>query len=124
MKRDLDSLAKREFDVVIVGAGIGGACLAWDGALRGLSVALVDRGDICGATSANSLKIVHGGVRYLQHFDLQRLRQSCRERSIFLRIAPHLVRPLPFVVPTYGHGLQGAEILAVGLGVYDLLTWD
>lgn len=124
MVRDLAALADREFDLVVVGGGIAGACAAWDAALRGLTVALLERGDFCGATSAHSLKIVHGGIRYLQHADVVRLRESSRERSGFLRIAPHLVHPLPFVVPAYGHGMQGKEALFAAFRALGLLTWD
>jgi glycerol-3-phosphate dehydrogenase len=124
MKRDLAALTAREHDIVVVGGGIFGACIAWDAALRGLSVALVERGDFCHATSANSFKMVHGGVRYLQHADLTRLRESVRERRALLRIAPHLVSPLPIVIPTYGHGVEGPEILRMGLALYDLLAFD
>jgi glycerol-3-phosphate dehydrogenase len=124
MKRDLQALSRKEFDLVVVGGGIFGVCAAWDAALRGLSVALVEREDFSGATSANHFKIVHGGIRYLQHGDIYRVRESGRERAALLRIAPHLVKPLPIVVPTYGHGLKGRELLAVGLYVYDLALFD
>src|SRR2546429_8055533 len=100
MQRNLNALADKQFDIVIVGGGIFGACAAWDAALRGLSVALVERHDFCSGASANSFKIVHGGIRYLQHGDLTRLRASRKERTALLRIAPHLVQPLPIVVPT------------------------
>ena len=111
-------------DVVVVGGGIFGICALWDAVLRGMSVALVERGDFASGTSAHSFKIVHGGVRYLQHADLIRVRESCRERAALLRIAPHLVRPLPIVVPTYGHGRSGKAILAAGLLAYDLVNFD
>jgi glycerol-3-phosphate dehydrogenase len=124
VKRDLSRLADREFDLVVIGGGIFGACAAWDGAQRGLSVALIDRGDFCSATSANHLKMVHGGIRYLQHGDIYRLRQSSGERRAFLRIAPHLVRPLPVVIPTYGNGMKGKAVLRAGMAIYDLLTAD
>ncbi|TMQ69259.1 MAG: FAD-dependent oxidoreductase, partial [Candidatus Eisenbacteria bacterium] len=101
MRRDLSALARGTFDLVVVGGGICGACAAWDAALRGLSVAVLERGDWSSATSAHSLKVVHGGIRYLQHADIERVRECSFERSAFLRIAPHLVHPLPFVVPTY-----------------------
>ncbi len=104
MKRDLDRLSKESFDVAVVGGGILGACVAWDAASRGMSTALVEKGDFCSATSANSLKIIHGGLRYLQTADIGRMRESIRERSILMRIAPHLVRPLPCLVPTWGAG--------------------
>jgi glycerol-3-phosphate dehydrogenase len=122
MKRNLDELADTEFDLAIIGGGIFGACAAWDATLRGLRVALIERDDFCGGTSANSFKMVHGGVRYLQHADIYRLRYSCNERSALLRIAPHLVQPLPIVIPTYGHGMSGKAILGAGLYLYDLLT--
>ena len=97
------------------GAGIYGACVAWDAALRGLRVALVEQGDFGQETSANSLRTVHGGLRYLQHADFRRMRESIRERAALFRIAPHLVRPFPFMMPTYGHGVRGPEALALGL---------
>lgn len=124
MKRDLMELVRREYDLVVVGGGIFGICTAWDAALRGLSVALIECADFGGATSANCFKVVHGGIRYLQHGDLVRLRQSVRERAALLRIAPHLVQPLPIVIPTYGHGKQGKEFLGAGFLLYDLLTLD
>ena len=76
MRRELDTLAGREFDLVIIGGGIFGICAAWDAILCGLSVALVERADFANATSANSFKMIHGGIRYLQHGDVDRIRQS------------------------------------------------
>lgn len=124
MKRDLREMARKEYDLVVIGGGIFGVCAAWDAAQRGLSAALVEKEDFSHATSANHLKMVHGGIRYLQHADVFRVRESSRERSALLRIAPHLVAPLPVVVPTYGHGKKGKEILAAGMALYDLLTLD
>jgi glycerol-3-phosphate dehydrogenase len=124
MERTLSNLSDKKFDVAIIGGGIFGACAAWDAALRGLSVALVERSDFCSGASANSFKIVHGGIRYLQHADLARLRASCHERSALLRIAPHLVQPLPILIPTYGHGRDGKTFLGTGMLLYDLLTLD
>ncbi len=109
---------------MIIGAGIFGSCAAWDAASRGLSVAVVEKKDFSHATSANHLKMIHGGIRYLQHGDLYRVRESSRERSALLRIAPHLTKPLPIVMPTYGHGKKGKEILKTGMLVYDMLTCD
>lgn len=117
-------MARKEYDLVVIGGGIFGACAAWDASRRGLSVALVEKEDFSHATSANHFKMVHGGIRYLQHGDVPRIRESSRERSALLRIAPHLVAPLPVIVPTYGHGMKGKEILAAGMAVYDLLTLD
>lgn len=124
MQRDVSRLEDRRFDVVVVGGGVFGACIAWDAALRGLDTALVEQEDFGHATSANSFKMVHGGIRYLQHGDLPRIRESSRERRALLRIAPHLVEPLPILIPTYGHGLEGKELLAAGMWLYDLLTLD
>ena len=90
MRRDLARLDNTTFDVVIIGGGMSGACLAYDAALRGLSVALVERGDFGGATSAASSKLLHGGIRYLQQLRLDKVRESARERAHFQRIAPHL----------------------------------
>lgn len=124
MIRHVSSLTSSEFDLIIVGGGIFGICAAWDATLRGLSVALVDKGDFAHATSANCFRMVHGGMRYLQHGDLYRVRESSRERTTLLRIAPHCVSPLPIVVPTYGNGLKGKEFLKGGLLAYDILTLD
>jgi glycerol-3-phosphate dehydrogenase len=103
----LAQLGRENFDLLVIGGGIGGACAAWDASLRGLTVALIERADFGSGASAHSLKVLHGGIRYLQHLDIARLRESCAERSAFLRIAPHLTRPLPFALPTFGHGLRG-----------------
>jgi len=124
MKRDLAALTDREFDVVIIGGGVFGACAAWDATLRGLRAAIIERADFGGATSANSFKMVHGGIRYLQHADIQRVKKSSDERRAFMRVAPHLVHPLPIVVPTYGRGMKGKAAMRIGMGLYDLLTID
>ncbi|MGE5753912.1 MAG: FAD-dependent oxidoreductase [Deltaproteobacteria bacterium] len=124
MRRDTRELGKKEYDLVVVGGGIFGACAAWDAARRGLSVALLEKRDFSHATSANHLKMVHGGIRYLQHGDVVRVRESCRERTALLKVAPHLVRPLPIVMPTYGYGKRGKAVLGAGVSVYDILTLD
>ena len=125
MIRNLNTLsANNEYDVLIVGAGIYGATAAWDAALRGLSVALIDKGDFGGATSANSLKIVHGGLRYLQTLDVERMRESIRERRILMHIAPHLVHPLHCVMPTYGHMMKSKTIMRMGMLMNDIISFD
>ncbi len=124
LKRDLGLLTSREHDLLIVGGGIHGVAAAWDAAQRGLAVALIEASDFGAGVSWNSLKTIHGGLRYLQRLDLPRMRESIRERRALLRIAPALVRPLPFLVPTYGHGLQGREVFFVGLGLNDLVAFD
>jgi glycerol-3-phosphate dehydrogenase len=124
MQRSLDALQSTAFDLLVIGGGILGASVARDAALRGLRVALVERGDWGGGTSSNSLRIIHGGLRYLQHLDLRRMRESIRERSTWLRVAPHLVEPLPVLVPTHGWGLRGKSALRAALAVNDLIAWD
>ena len=124
MQRDLRALADGDFDLVVIGGGVFGAATAWEAVQRGLSVALVERADFASYTSANSYKVVHGGIRYIQHGDVYRIRQSAGERSAFLRIAPHLVRPLPIAIPTYGYGMKGKAALRAGVSAYDLLTID
>ena len=105
MVRDLRRLADTRFDLIVVGAGFYGALAAWDATLRGLSVALVDQGDFGAATSFNNMKTLHGGLRSMQAMNLPQMRLFIRERRALARVAPHLVRPMPFVVPTY-HRVQ------------------
>lgn len=124
MHRALQRLANESFDVLIVGGGITGACVARDASRRGLKVALVERGDFAGATSAHNSKLIHGGLRYLRNFELGLVRESLRERRIWQRIAPHLVHPLPFLVPLYGGSTKARATLAAGLTLYDILSFD
>ncbi len=124
MKRDLERISGEMYDLVIIGAGIYGATLLWEATLRGLKAIVVEKGDFGSGTSANSLKTIHGGVRYLQHADIQRMRESMRERRNLMRITPHLVHPLPVLIPTYGHGMKGREIMAAAMIVNDVLSMD
>ena len=117
-------LGAKQYDVVVVGGGIYGISIARDAALRGLTVALLEKEDFGHATSSNHHKIIHGGFRYLQHCDLRRMRESIRERSILLRIAPHLVRPLPFLIPTSRHPLQRKLLMSAALKLNDLISFD
>lgn len=107
-----------------MGGGAFGAAAAWDASLRGLRTVLIEASDFGSGASAECFKMVHGGIRYLQHADIRRLRHSAAERSALLRIAPHLVQPLPIVIPTYGRGREGRFFLGSGARVYDLLTMD
>jgi glycerol-3-phosphate dehydrogenase len=122
--RNAQALATNEYDLAIVGGGIYGISIARDAALRGLRVALVEMGDFGHATSSNHHKIIHGGFRYLQHADLKRMRESIRERRALLRIAPHLVHPLPFLIPTYKRLLQRKLLLSLALKLNDLIGVD
>ncbi len=122
MKRNLKKLSEGRYDLLIVGGGINGACAAWDATLRGLSVALVDKGDFGGATSAATGKMIHGGIRFLQYGAFWRTRESLHERMVMQKIAPQFVHPIPFLIPTYGHAMKGKEILALVMGFYELLN--
>lgn len=124
MQRNLTELADARFDILVIGGGAFGAAAARAAALRGLRTALIERGDFGAGASAECFKMVHGGIRYLQHADLIRARASCAERSAFLRTAPHLVKPLPIAIPTYGHGRRGKALLRAGMHAFDALTLD
>ena len=124
MVRNVVNLSRHTYDVLVIGGGIYGVCAAWDAALRGLSVALVEKGDFGHATSSNSLRVIHGGLRYLQHGDIRRVRRSIEERAAFMRMAPHLVHPLPILIPTYGHSLRGKEILSLAIFINKIIGWD
>jgi glycerol-3-phosphate dehydrogenase len=117
------ALSANEFDVVVVGGGITGAGVALDAAARGYSVALVERGDFACGTSSRSSKLVHGGLRYLQHFDLGLVREALLERQLMVALAPHLVRPLPLVVAAFG-GARPDRMMGVGLNLYDVMAVD
>jgi glycerol-3-phosphate dehydrogenase len=122
MERNLASLADNRFDLLIVGGGIHGVALAWFASLAGYRTALIDRRDFGGETSANSQKIIHGGLRYLQRLDFGRVRSSVRERQRLMWLAPHLVHPQRSVLPISGHGSKGREAVWAGLGLYNMLT--
>src|ERR1043165_9081799 len=113
----------QEFDLVVIGAGINGASIARDAAMRGLKVLLIDKGDVAGGTSAASTRLIHGGLRYLERFEFWFVRGALRERGTLLRIAPHLVRPLPITIPIYKHSQRGLTTVRAGMIAYDLLSW-
>jgi glycerol-3-phosphate dehydrogenase len=115
-------LTDGEHDVVVIGGGMAGAGVARDLALRGLSVALVEKGDFASATTALSSKLVHGGLRYLELFDFALVRESLRERETLRRLAPHVVKPLPFLIPIYRDSSRGLVKVRFGLRLYDWLT--
>jgi glycerol-3-phosphate dehydrogenase len=116
------ALADAEFDVVIAGGGMAGAGIARDLARRGLSVALVEKGDFASGTTSRSSKLIHGGLRYLELFDVALVRESLRERQTLQRLAPHLVRPLPFLVPIYRDSSRGLIRVRIGIKLYQWLT--
>jgi glycerol-3-phosphate dehydrogenase len=122
-ERVLQDISSEPFDVVIVGAGVNGCGVARDAALRGLRVLLLDKGDIAAGTTAASTRLIHGGLRYLEHGEVGLVRESLRERETLLRkIAPHLVRPLPMLVPFYAGRRRGRLTIRAGMLGYDLLS--
>ncbi|MEY4965117.1 MAG: hypothetical protein RL274_700 [Pseudomonadota bacterium] len=124
MQRALSRLSSEPFDVLIVGGGATGCFTVRDCALRGLKVALVEAHDFASATSAHNSKLAHGGLRYLRNLEFSLVRESLRERRNLMRIAPHQVRPLPFLLPLYHAGLGERLKLGAGLTLYDLLSFD
>lgn len=124
MRRDLEQLRNRNFDIVVVGGGMHGAWIALRGVQAGYRVALIEKEDFGGATSANSLKILHGGLRYLQHLDFARMRSSIRARREFARTSPHLFTPLPCVMPLKASGVRSPWILGPALLANDVLSAD
>ena len=125
-RADLDRLRRERFDVLIVGGGVTGAGAAVDAASRGLSVALVEARDLASGTSSRSTKLVHGGLRYLEQLDLGLVHEALQERGLLAtRLAPHLVRPMPFLLPLpreawYGHLLRG--YYGAGVAIYDVFA--
>lgn len=120
----LAETTRQTYDLIVIGGGIVGAGIARDAALRGLKVALFEQRDFGGGTTAGSTRLIHGGLRYLEMLDFRLVRLDLRERETLLRIAPHLVRPLRFVVPFYGGGLARRAKLRLGMLLYDLLSFD
>jgi glycerol-3-phosphate dehydrogenase len=118
------ALARTYFDLIVIGAGINGAGIARDAALRGLSVLLLDKGDIASGTTSWSTRLIHGGLRYLEHGEIGLVRESLRERERLLHIAPHLVRPLPLLIPIYRGDKRGPLIIRAGMVAYDALSFD
>src|SRR5436305_8453408 len=119
--RAIEALAGEHFDVVVIGGGITGAGVALDAASRGYSVALVEKADFASGTSSRSSKLVHGGLRYLQSFDLGLVREALLERQLLVKLAPHLVRPLQFVVPAFD-GSRPDRLLGIALNMYDVMA--
>src|SRR2546426_6440268 len=118
----LSTVEAAGFDVIVIGGGMAGAGVARDLALRGVSVALFEKGDYASGTTSRSSKLIHGGLRYLELFDLGLVRESLAERETLRRLAPHLVRPLPFLVPVYGDSARGLIKVRIGLLLYDHLA--
>jgi len=119
-----EALSQRHFDMIVIGGGVIGAGVARDAALRGLSVALLEKEDFGAGTSSRPTRLIHGGLRYLEMLDFKLVREDLKEREILLRTAPHLVRPLPFLVPYYERSRLYAAKLKAGMMLYDALSYD
>jgi glycerol-3-phosphate dehydrogenase len=117
----IEAIAGQPFEVVVIGGGITGAGVALDAATRGYSVALLERDDYAAGTSSRSSKMVHGGLRYLRNFDLGLVREALLERQLMVQLAPHLVYPTPFLVPTLGEDRRSRS-LGIGLNMYDVMA--
>lgn len=110
------------FDVIIIGGGINGAGIARDATLRGLKTLIVDKNDFASGTSSRSTKLVHGGIRYLEHYQWKLVWEACHERKTLTRIAPHLVKPMPFIIPVYKGDKRSAFLIKFGMFLYDLMA--
>jgi glycerol-3-phosphate dehydrogenase len=119
-----EDIGEHPFDLIVAGAGINGAGIARDAAMRGLKVLLLDKGDISSGTSSWSSRLIHGGLRYLEYYEFHLVRESLSDREKLLRIAPHLVKPIPFVVPIYEHNKRGIGMVRFGMVAFDLLSFD
>ncbi|HWT03059.1 MAG TPA: glycerol-3-phosphate dehydrogenase [Pyrinomonadaceae bacterium] len=122
MRPNPTDTADQTFDLIVIGAGVNGAGVARDAAMRGLKVLVLDKGDISSGTSAWSTRLIHGGLRYLEHGEVGLVRESLRERERLLRVAPHLVRPLPMLIPVYKGARRGLLTVRAGMILYDLLS--
>ena len=121
MNRSLPKFTQKTYDVLIIGGGITGACLAWDAVNRGLTVGLVEKNDFGAATSSASSKLIHGGIRYIQQGRIDKIRESALERIYYQKIAPHLSNYIAFVVPSYRGWLKSKLVLGIGMFLYQLV---
>jgi glycerol-3-phosphate dehydrogenase len=117
-------IERQAFDLIVVGAGINGAGVARDAAMRGLRVLLLDKGDISSGTTQWATRLIHGGLRYLEYYEFALVRESLRDREAILHIAQHLVKPLGFLVPIYDRSSRGPLMIRLGMNVYDVLSYD
>src|SRR5215211_3986971 len=112
------------FDIIVIGAGINGAGIARDAAMRGLNTLLLDKGDISAGTTQWATRLIHGGLRYLEYYEVPLVRESLRDREVLFHIAPHLVKPLGFMIPIYEHTKHGPLKVRLGMVAYDVLSFD
>ncbi|HUQ30811.1 MAG TPA: FAD-dependent oxidoreductase, partial [Pyrinomonadaceae bacterium] len=124
MRISPSEIENRRFDVIVIGAGVNGAGIARDAALRGLKVLLLDKGDIASGTTSWSTRLIHGGLRYLEYGEVGLVRESLRERETLLRLATHLVKPLLMLIPLYSQAKRSKLTIRAGMVAYDLLSFD
>ena len=120
MNREPEALSKTKFDLAVIGGGVNGAAIAREAALAGMKVALVEARDFASGTSSRSSKLIHGGLRYLKQYEFQLVREARRERRLLARVAPHLVKPIPFLLPIYAGDPDSPLKIRLGLTLYDL----
>jgi glycerol-3-phosphate dehydrogenase len=118
------AIAQQRFDLIVIGAGINGVAIARDAALRGLSVLVLEKGDLASGTTSWSTRLIHGGLRYLEHAEISLVRESLRERERLLKNAPHLVTPMPMILPIYRDAKRGPLTIRAGMILYDVLSFD
>jgi glycerol-3-phosphate dehydrogenase len=122
MKRDIKTISQGQYDLLVIGGGINGAAIAHMACLNGLKTVLLEKGDFASGTSSKSTKLIHGGLRYLENFEFGLVREALKERSIQLKSAPHLVKPLSFIVPVYATDARPLWMIKLGVALYDLLS--
>jgi glycerol-3-phosphate dehydrogenase len=122
VREALRDIEERPFDLVVLGAGINGAGIARDAAMRGLRVLLLEKHDVASGTTSRSTRLIHGGLRYLEHYEIGLVREALKEREVQLRIAPHLVHPLSFLIPIYQDFRRGPAMVRIGMVAYDVLS--
>ena len=122
IERDIAKAKSKNFDAIIIGGGFYGVMIAYEASCRGLKTLLLEKGDFGSATSFNSLRIVHGGLRYLQSLDLHRFKESVGERKWFMKNFPNLTKPISCLMPLYNKGLQRNSIMWAALNLNDLLS--
>src|SRR5512143_2854509 len=112
------------FDLIVIGGGITGAGVARDCALRGLSCLLLEKQDFASGVTSKTTRLIHGGLRYLANFEIDLVAESLRERAILRRLAPHLIRPIPIVIPIYQGDPHARPVVSLGIHLYDLLSHE
>jgi len=122
VKRDFKRLSSQQFDLAVIGGGINGAAVAHLAALNGLKVALVEKNDFASGTSSKSSKLMHGGIRYLENMEFSLVREALKERTFHLQTLPHLVKPMPFIIPVYKEDARPLWMMKVGTLLYDIVA--